>query len=240
LNSDLHADADKCQHAWIENNCLPKVAEAFNVLIVPGDVGTDIEKLLIVFERLSSRFDVVCYIPGNHETWISSTSSPDYNSIDKLMEIYGALSQFPNVVCGPLKLNYASKLNQELRRELVVLPLHAWYHASWDKEPHITHPLYIRAEKNSPFGELWIDYRRSKWPTEVISKEAFKYNPELGFHPEDASLAEAFAKYNEQYLHAPPMKECGDMSSDDYKSFFGSPLTNPSNGKRHYNLDPGI
>lgn len=238
--SDMHADADKNQQ-WIEEYCVPvPTTSVFNVLIVPGDVGTDIEKIVKVFKHLSSAYDLVCYIPGNHETWTPLSSTQDkstittnYTSVNKIMDIYTALSQFPNVVCGPLRLKYASN-----ERTLVLLPLHAWYHASWDKEPAITNPLYLRAQRVAPFRNLWMDYRRCHWPKDIICDDAFIYDPERGFHPQDAVLAEAFSSFNEPYLRSPPTKSIFSWANDiDCTStFFGTNLTTPSSGKCLHHL----
>ncbi len=62
-------------HKWIEEHCVPASRDAFNILIIPGDVGTDIEMLIKVFGVLSKAYDLVCYIPGNHETWDDQNDS---------------------------------------------------------------------------------------------------------------------------------------------------------------------
>ena len=68
--SDLHADTLRNQQC-VSDNC--KVNEIdtnnYNIMIVPGDIGTELESLDRIFSILSTNYDAVCYCIGNHEAW---------------------------------------------------------------------------------------------------------------------------------------------------------------------------
>lgn len=73
--SDLHADSQKNQD-WVRNNCLGiEDSNTFSVLILPGDIATEVSRLSTVFEVLTSNYDAVCYCIGNHEAWRRGTKA---------------------------------------------------------------------------------------------------------------------------------------------------------------------
>ena len=74
--SDLHADSNKNQ-LYIREHCLrnPSDANAFTVLIVPGDIGAEVDRIERVFRMLTSNYNLVCYVPGNHEVIPASAVS---------------------------------------------------------------------------------------------------------------------------------------------------------------------
>lgn len=74
--SDLHADTEKSQK-WVRENCRRQEddIDAFTVFILPGDVGTEIDRLQSVFEILTQNYDLVIYVPGNHEAWRRGTAA---------------------------------------------------------------------------------------------------------------------------------------------------------------------
>ena len=43
--------------------------DAYTVIILPGDIGSEVDRLEIVFKHLVKNYDAVCYVPGNHEAW---------------------------------------------------------------------------------------------------------------------------------------------------------------------------
>eukprot|EP01041_Mallomonas_annulata_P014633 gene14633-31138_t len=67
--SDLHIDNPK-NLDWIKSplNC-NKDDSVFSVFICPGDLGTDLKIIRSVFKILVDRYDLVSYVPGNHEAW---------------------------------------------------------------------------------------------------------------------------------------------------------------------------
>jgi len=45
------------------------------VFILPGDIGTEVDRLSLVFDTLTKNYDAVCYCIGNHEAWRRGTAS---------------------------------------------------------------------------------------------------------------------------------------------------------------------
>ena len=43
--------------------------DAYTVIILPGDVGSEVDRIEMVFKHLVNNYDAVCYVPGNHEAW---------------------------------------------------------------------------------------------------------------------------------------------------------------------------
>ena len=66
--SDLHADSEKNQN-YVRERCLRQSGDqqAYTVMIVPGDIGAEVDRIQRVFESLALNYDAVCYVPGNHE-----------------------------------------------------------------------------------------------------------------------------------------------------------------------------
>jgi hypothetical protein len=42
---------------------------------LPGDAGTEIDRLACIFEILTTNYDAVVYCVGNHESWRRGTAS---------------------------------------------------------------------------------------------------------------------------------------------------------------------
>jgi hypothetical protein len=68
--SDLHADSEKNQ-VWVRENCRREAEDkdVFTVFLLPGDVGSEVDRLERVFKTLTENYDAVVYVPGNHEAW---------------------------------------------------------------------------------------------------------------------------------------------------------------------------
>ena len=71
--SDLHADSEKNQ-IYIRERCIRyrEDHEAYTVMIVPGDIGAEVDRIERVLQTLASNYDAVCYIPGNHEVSVNT------------------------------------------------------------------------------------------------------------------------------------------------------------------------
>ena len=65
--SDLHADAEKNQ-SWVQQNLIRRSDDVnfFTILIIPGDIGSEMDKIVRVFSHVVDHYDAVCYLPGNH------------------------------------------------------------------------------------------------------------------------------------------------------------------------------
>eukprot|EP01031_Cornospumella_fuschlensis_P042836 gene42836-52341_t len=75
--SDIHADAERNQ-VWVQEHCVPSSDgdvssdnsdSSYTVMLVPGDIGSEMDKVERVFRVLANRYDCVCFVPGNHELW---------------------------------------------------------------------------------------------------------------------------------------------------------------------------
>ena len=118
--SDLHADTEKNQ-LWVREKCIRKEEDtkAFTVFLLPGDVGSELDRLESVFRHLTANYDAVVYVPGNHEAWRrgiaagGSATRPEEraenanrmaeNSIVKLQEVLDC-AKACGVYVGPLRV----------------------------------------------------------------------------------------------------------------------------------------
>ena len=146
--SDLHADTTK-KFNWICENCKRKANDinSYTILIMPGDVATEIERLEQIFITLLLEYDSICYVVGNHELWRRGTamgssadatnndpdtdpspytSSPNRmadNSIIKCQEILLLCSKL-GINIGPIVYNYPSSPSST--STVTVCPLMSW------------------------------------------------------------------------------------------------------------------
>ena len=120
--SDLHSDTEKNQE-WVRENCVRNVedSDVFTVIILPGDIGSEIDRLENVFRILTASYDAVVYVPGNHEAWRrgiaagGSATSPENraenrmatDSITKLVEVMDKAKDL-GVYVGPIRIQIES------------------------------------------------------------------------------------------------------------------------------------
>lgn len=225
----------------------------FTVMIIPGDIGSDGDALKAVFEHLVSQYDAVCYVPGNHELWTrgytsnieelrakdtsswnSSKPTPMTNAQDSIVKMQFVLSLAES--CGvhtrPLRLVLSNRSNDASQSPphnaggIVIIPLHAWYHQSWDTEPELTHAWSVQAAKQNPFHDRWGDFSLCSWPSTLLDANDSSLPSKYGIHPSqltlDTCLAEAFARLNEPYLFS------GVDTTTSDSSHFGSPIASPN------------
>eukprot|EP01035_Chromulina_nebulosa_P017375 gene17375-22923_t len=213
---------------WIYDNCNVSTinpVETFSVIIIPGDIGTEIDQITKVFDILTQRYDLVCYVPGNHEAWkrgvISakeytanySTSSDSNNpgnreaadSLVKLKLILDIAKSF-GVAIGPVRIH-----SQNSSSGLVIYPMYSWYHSGWDTELDLTHPDYLAVEKAIPFNKKWGDFALCGWPEDLIKSVDFV---STDVDNDNTTLAEAFGWLSESHLYSDrygsPLIQCND------------------------------
>eukprot|EP01038_Epipyxis_sp_PR26KG_P014115 gene14115-18939_t len=224
--SDIHVDHTR-NMTWFHDNCLrkPEDSNVFTILMLPGDVGTLISHLKMIFLTAIANYDAVCYVPGNHEAYTrgSATTPPASNSIEKLSEIFN-LGKECGIHMGPLRVQLQSSIDE---KGLVLFPLHSWYHASWDTEADIQHPTYLQAEQFFPFSSKWTDFICCEWPNDMISKKEFICTNN-NHTADNTILAEAFASINERFLFPIPSNDIiltnkNEHNDVDYK-LIGSPI----------------
>ena len=222
--SDLHADTNINQE-WVKAKCTrrPTDAECFTILMVPGDVGSEMDRIESIFDVLLDNFDLVSFVPGNHELWKRGTASggsataPEKlsyehrmaaDSVEKMKEVLASAAR-KGVRTGPVRVSGGG-------HSVVVLPLYSWYHGSWDREPDITHQDFLDVEEVIPFHRKWGDFTMCSWPEALVMREEF-----ASIHRDggaSTALADAFGYLNERFL-AP----CSPGSSSRH----GSPLVQP-------------
>ena len=116
--SDLHADSEKNQ-AWVREKCVRRVedSDAYTIIVLPGDVGSEIDRLESVFRTLTANYNAVMFVPGNHEAWRrgiaagGSATIPEeraenrmaVDSIVKLQEVMN-MAKVEGVYVGPLRV----------------------------------------------------------------------------------------------------------------------------------------
>lgn len=231
--SDLHADSEKNQ-LWVKENCVRRDEDEdiFTVLILPGDVGSEIDRLEQVFKNVVANYNAVVFVPGNHEAWRrgiavgGSATIPDdraeermaIDSTVKLKEVM-LRAKLNGVYVGPLRIQLPLSKNAEDGRStinptsdvssVVIFPLYSWYHSGWDVEPEIRHPDYLGVEEAMPFRRKWGDFSMCSWPTDLLSQEDF-----CSVDNDNTVLAEYFAAINEPFLN-PIKTKCAEISTPE-------------------------
>ncbi len=212
--SDLHADTQRNQD-WVRANCVRSAEEVerkqdtYSVFVLPGDVGTELDRLSAIFEILTNNYDAVVYCIGNHECWRRGTASggsslsPEKrdsttnrlaeDSVQKIVEVLQCAKSH-GVYCGPVRIESTVSCNDKNPSSLVVVPLQSWYHSGWDTEQDITNPAFLQVQEVMPFERKWGDFHQCTWPG--LAHEQF-----ASIEENDMSLSYAFADLNEPFLH---------------------------------------
>jgi predicted phosphodiesterase len=218
--SDLHGDSDKSME-WIKFNCKRKSEDinnnTFTILILPGDIGTEVDRLEHIFMFLKSQYNLVCYIYGNHELWrrgtmlgdstvsvttpdkrTSTTNRMSNNSIDKFYEIMNK-AQECQLCIEPIRI-----ISKSSSSAVTIIPLYSWYHTDWDTEPDITNSDYLQYQLALPFTKIWSDFNMCSWPEELISQEEFinitRSENWNGTERSNTIVAKFFDKFNDQFM----------------------------------------
>jgi len=207
--SDLHADSERNQ-VWVKENCVRRDEDkdVFTIFIIPGDVGSEVDRLERVFRTVAANYDAVVYVPGNHEAWRrgiaaggSATLPEDraenreaVDSIVKLQEVMDKAREC-GVFVGPLRIETKPTDEASISKSLIVFPLLSWYHAGWDKEPELTHPDYLAVEEVMPFTRKWGDFSMCSWG-DIVNQTDF-----CSISKDNTILAEKFAEINEPFLY---------------------------------------
>ena len=163
---------------------------SYNVLILAGDVASGIRHLESIFMCAKSRYDSVCFVPGNHELWKTGMVSgaaarASFDSIDKLKEVLYC-ARACDVSIGPVRISNSSCA-------IVIFPMYSWYHSSWDKGPINS---WSGSNSDNAFLEKWVDFALCSWPSSLVKMEDFVSTSSAA----NISLAHAFASLNEPFL----------------------------------------
>jgi Icc-related predicted phosphoesterase len=136
--SDLHTDF---RENWLVLEGLSDVDYRQDTLIVAGDIAAQLQVIKDTLALLKTKFQNVCYTPGNHELWVRNEN---INSLQKFHAVL-ALCDSLGVLTRPAKL-----------AGYWIVPLFSWYQASFaaaDSDDDDTNEL-----------EGWADYHFCKWP----------------------------------------------------------------------------
>ena len=205
--------------------------------MIPGDIGSEIDRIEQVFETLNESHNAVMYIPGNHEAWrrggtsVVSAQTPELrtsttnrmatDSIAKIEDVAASARRL-GVYLAPVRFSLSNN-NVSDNRAVCVFPMWSWYHAGWDREPGLEDPLFTAVEKAVPFQRKWGDFSMCSWPESLISQESFA-SVEIGDTVSDNTvLAEAWGSLNEPFLNPPTQEETKEMSGKG-----GSPIIQDS------------
>ncbi|CAN0439707.1 unnamed protein product, partial [Laminaria digitata] len=160
-----------------------------DVLVVPGDISSSLERSAETLTELKNRYDEVFFVVGNHELWLtrrrkSEKDGEDGGSVDKLVAVHRACEDL-GVRVDPAVFVVGGGggageegsggtgddwEGEEIRegQEVGVFPLLSWYHASWDNEPDLPKEDQFR---RGDFTRRWADYMFCRWPKDVCSRE---------------------------------------------------------------------
>lgn len=223
--SDLHVDSSS-NMKWMKEKCISRASPgAFSVLIVPGDIGSGLSALEEAFRFLCSQFDLVCYVPGNHEAWVHKKattdvgSNEDSSSLGKLRSVL-TIAQRCGAAVGPVTVllhqphdhddhpHTRRQQQRQRRRSIRLIPLYSWYHSGFDTEPDLPKPQPVHhhcdhdrdnnnddGDKPPSFDELWSDFSLCHWPEHLVKHSDFASTA-----VDDIALAKFFGQLNERSI----------------------------------------
>jgi len=210
--SDLHTDY-RTSLKWCQDWPDYRKEGELAVLIVAGDLSSDLAVFTNTLEACTAKFDEVFFVAGNHDVWVTPTNnsnqevgqSPNEStSLHKLSDLLQACTD-SGVHTTPTYYRNAAGMSQDIW----VFPLLSWYHASWDTEPELPEDLYESMRwTNMPFTSRWMDFHRCTWPHSLVSPEDFK-----SIESDSTALSDFFAMLNEPCIQQ--MKACGGANGHD-------------------------
>ncbi|ABC35295.1 metallophosphoesterase [Burkholderia thailandensis] len=144
--SDLHVEYPE-NARWLD--ALPRYEHTRDVLILAGDVATDLAHIERAFGAFCARFEAVVFVPGNHDLWLGPRDTAA-TSIDKWHALR-ELAQRMGVRVDPFHAHGVS-----------VVPLLAWYDYSF-------------GEPSDGLLQVWGDYRRCVWPQDMTPADVARH-----------------------------------------------------------------
>ena len=120
--SDVHVDIPANREWMLALGC--DGSHRDDILIVAGDVTHRLDRLEESLAILKGKYAHVLFTPGNHDLWLEhGQRGGSATSIDKLEQVFD--------VCDKLGVVRSSRKIDGVW----FVPVLAWYHASWDREP---------------------------------------------------------------------------------------------------------
>jgi predicted phosphodiesterase len=133
--SDLHVDY-QANARWVARLSAHEYTQ--DVLILAGDVSSDLDKFKWCLDVLQGRFLQVLFTPGNHDLWVALDRRP-WDSFQKFETLRGLVQ------------NHGASMSPYSAGELTIVPLLSWYDYSFgapDEELH----------------REWMDFVACRWP----------------------------------------------------------------------------
>ena len=184
--SDIHVDYPD-NLAWIES--LSDGAFQGDVLVLAGDVTDRLDLFRRAVGALADKFGRVFFTPGNHDLWVrkslgkakpgaAAAAPPAATSLVKLRQLLALCAEL-GVLTTPARIG-----------RVWVVPILAWYHASFDTEPDID-----LGDALQPVHQTMSDFFLCRWR-------------EAGLDPLSDSVAASLDAMNDDYAaHFPGFGE---------------------------------
>ena len=145
--SDLHTDF-KENRTIVEQ--LSDTRYQGDVLLVAGDIASNIDVIQNTLTILLSKFRAIFYVPGNHEFWVGNghvTSIDKFEGLLRLCETLG-------VHVRPARVG-----------EIWLVPLFSWYAPDFDDDGHEYTAQLV----------AWTDFYACRWPKGLTNLAEYFY-----------------------------------------------------------------
>ena len=142
-----------------------------DALIIAGDATDNMDKLEALFRGLKPNFNLVCFVPGNHELWLRRSafqhSLEKFFAIRKLCEAIG-------IATKPTLFGH--------REKVWLVPLYSWY----DDKDQAEHSLFLEKDYAEDMTDaIWADFAQVRWPEHVQQPVAEWFATENEAHLND-------------------------------------------------------
>lgn len=155
--SDLHMDFSE-NFEWLKQ--LSDTDYKSDALITAGDISHNINELTKVLKILSSKFNRVFFVPGNHDLWMHNSMWKD--SLHKFEAVLDTCTEL-NICCRP------AKLGENDRNPVWIVPLFSWYTQPGEGEDS----LYWEKPGEDSVNRMWSDNYYIKWPDQFKPAQYF-------------------------------------------------------------------
>jgi len=125
--SDVHSDM-QVNRDWVTRTCDNCVEpERRSILIVAGDVATDVNKVCEALRLFKKKYEEVFYCVGNHELWSPGRGEMG-DSVDKFVNIINKVTEI-GVRCTPAIFTSqgTNELGMKKENRVIVAPMLSWY-----------------------------------------------------------------------------------------------------------------
>lgn len=144
--SDLHTDHPENMQMLADLRSRPN-----DVVILAGDISDNLDTVRKTLKIFTQKFGTVFFCPGNHDLWLRSKSGFG-DSLEKLHALFA--------LCEELGVHTQPKA---VGKDLLIVPLLAWYESGFDREPE------IEDDSLEPVEKSMTDFMLCKWPSGLSS-----------------------------------------------------------------------